>query len=51
MLRDTIKSTSCNIGALMVASQEKEVLGILDFVAEKEENGFKALFATVDIVA
>jgi len=35
----------------MVASQEKEVLGILDFVAKKEEDGFKALFATVDIVA
>jgi len=35
----------------MVASQEKKVLGILDFVAKEEEDGFEALFATVDIIA
>lgn len=43
--------TSCDVGAFVIASQQKEVLGVLDFVAKKKENGFETLFATVDIIA
>ncbi len=43
--------TSCNIGTFVVSPQQKEVLRVLDFVAEEEENSFETLFATVDIIA
>lgn len=37
-------------GALMVASQEEEVLRIPDFVGEQEADGLKALLPTVHVV-
>jgi hypothetical protein len=37
--------------ALVVASQDKEVLGILDLVCEKEANGLEGLLSSVDVVA
>lgn len=42
--------TSCYISALMVASQEEEVFGVLDLVAQEEKDGFEALLAPVDVV-
>jgi hypothetical protein len=36
--------------ALMVPSQEEEVLWIFDFVGQQEADGFKALFTPVDVV-
>ena len=35
---------------LVVSSQEEEVLGILDLVAEEEDDGLDGLLAPVDIV-
>lgn len=35
----------------MVPSQEEEVLGILDFVAEEQQDRLKALLSSIDIVA
>lgn len=35
----------------MVAAQNEEVFGILDFVGEQEADGFEALFAAIHIVA
>jgi len=39
-----------NIGAFVVAAKQEEVLGVTNFVAQKQQNGFETLFATVDIV-
>lgn len=43
--------TSCHIGALVVASQQKEIFGVLDLVAEEQQDGLEALLASVDVVA
>lgn len=43
--------TSRDICALVISSQEEEVLGVLDLVAEEQEYGLEALLAAVDIVA
>ena len=37
-------------GALVVASEEEEVLGVLDLVGEEQTDSFKGLLATIDIV-
>lgn len=38
-------------GALVVASQQEEILRILDLVGEQETDRFEGLFATIDVVA
>ena len=38
-------------GALVVAAEDKEVLGILDFVGKEEAHDLEGLLATVDVVA
>jgi len=40
-----------NRGALVVTSQDEEVLGILDLVGQEQADGLKRLLATVDIIA
>ena len=35
----------------MVASQDEEVLGVLDLVREQEADGLERLLAAVDVVA
>jgi hypothetical protein len=37
-------------GALVVATEDEEVLGVLDLVCEEKTNGLERLLATVDIV-
>jgi len=37
--------------ALVVASQDKEVLGVLDLVGQEEADGLEGLLSTVDVVA
>lgn len=37
-------------GALVVATQNEEVLGVLDLVGEQEADGLKRLLATVDVI-
>jgi hypothetical protein len=37
--------------ALVVATQDKEVLGVLDLVREKKANGLERLLATINVVA
>ena len=37
--------------ALMVPSQEEEILWVFNLVSQEEADGFKALFTTVDIVS
>jgi len=38
-------------GAFMVATEDEEVLGVLDLVGQQEADGLEGLFATVDVVA
>jgi hypothetical protein len=38
-------------GTLMVAAEDVEVLGVLDFVGEEEADGFQGLLAPVHVVA
>ena len=38
-------------GALVVAAQDEEVLGVLDLVGEEEADGLERLLASVDVVA
>lgn len=38
-------------GALVVAPQNEEVLGVLDLIGEQKANGFQRLFASVDVIA
>ena len=38
-------------GTLMVSSEHKKVLGILDLVGQKQANGFETLFAAIYVVA
>jgi len=38
-------------GALVVAPQDEEVLGVLDLVGEEKADGLKGLLAAVDVVA
>lgn len=40
-----------NTGTLVVASEQKEVLGILNFVGQQQANGLQRLLASVHIVA
>lgn len=42
---------SVDRGALVVSSQEEEVLRVLDLVREQKANSFERLFASVDVVA
>ena len=41
---------SIDLCTFVIASQKEEVLGILDFVAEKKAHGFDGLFSTVNVV-
>ena len=50
-LQQDERRTSRNIRAFVVATEEEEVLGIFDLVAEQEEDGLETLLAPVDIVA
>lgn len=38
-------------GALVVAAEDEEVLGVLDLVGEEKADGLERLLATVDVVA
>jgi hypothetical protein len=38
-------------GALMVATEDEEVLGVLDLVREQEADSLERLLATVDVVS
>lgn len=38
-------------GALVIPAQNKEVLGVLDLVCQKEADGLERLLTTVDVVA
>jgi hypothetical protein len=38
-------------GALVVATEDEEVLGVLDLVCQQEADGLERLLATVDVVA
>ena len=40
-----------DLGALMIATQEEEVLLILDLVGEKQDDHFQRLLASVNIIA
>ena len=37
-------------GTLVVTTKEKEVLGIFDLVGKKQADGFKRLFASINII-
>jgi hypothetical protein len=37
-------------GALVVSSEEEEVLRVLDLISEEETDCFQALFASIDII-
>jgi hypothetical protein len=37
--------------ALMIATQDEEVLGVLDLVREKQTDGFQRLFASIDVIS
>jgi hypothetical protein len=37
--------------ALVVSSENKEVLGVLDLVSQQQANGFQALFPTIHVVS
>lgn len=37
-------------GALVVAAQDEEVLGVLDLVGEEQADGLERLLATIDVV-
>ena len=41
---------SVNTGAFVVASQQKEVFWVLDFVCEQETNGLQGLLASIHVV-
>jgi len=41
---------SIDLCTFVIASQKEEVLGILDFVAEKKANGLDGLLSTVNVV-
>mmetsp|Transcript_5816 Transcript_5816/g.12256 ORF Transcript_5816/g.12256 Transcript_5816/m.12256 type:complete len:204 (+) Transcript_5816:632-1243(+) len=38
-------------GALVVSTEDKEILGVLDFVSQQETNGFETLFSTVHVIS
>lgn len=38
-------------GALVVAAEQKEIFGVLDFVREQKTNDFQRLLAAVNVVA
>ena len=40
-----------DIGALVVAAEQEEVLGELELVAEQEEDGLEGLLSAIDVVA
>lgn len=42
---------SIDLRTLVVSSQQEEVLGVFDLIAEQESNGFYRLLAAVDVVA
>lgn len=42
---------SINGGTFMIASEEKEILGVFDLVGKHETDGFEALFAPINVVA
>ena len=39
-----------NTGALVIATQNKEVLGVLDFISQKKTNRFQGLLSAINIV-
>ena len=39
-----------NRGALVVAAQNEEVLGVLDFVGKEQANGLQGLLPTIDVI-
>jgi hypothetical protein len=40
-----------NICALMIASEEEEILRVFDLVAQQEKNCFQGILASIDVVA
>jgi len=42
---------SRNIGTLMIAPKQEEVLRILDLVAQQEKDGFQTLLSSIDVVS
>jgi len=42
---------SVDAGALVVASQKEEVLGVLDLVGQQQTDCFKGLFSSVHIIS
>lgn len=38
-------------GALVVASEDEEVLRVLNLVRQEQADGFQALLATIDVIA
>jgi hypothetical protein len=46
-----VKSVNTSdIGAFMIASQEEEVLGILDLVAHEKQYGLKRMLSSINII-
>lgn len=46
-----LRQTSCHVRAFVITPQKKEILWILDLVAQQEEDGFQTLLASVHIIA
>jgi hypothetical protein len=42
---------SCDIGALVVSSEEEKVFGEFEFVAEEQQNCLKGLLSSINVVA
>ena len=40
-----------NVCALMIASEEEEILRVFDLVAQQEKNCFQGILASIDVVA
>lgn len=42
---------SVDAGALVVATEDEEVFGVLDLVCQQETDGLQRLFTTIDVIA
>lgn len=36
---------------LVIPAKDEKILGILNFIGEKQANGFKGLFSSIDVIA
>ncbi len=43
--------TSGDVGAFVVPPEQEKVLGVLDFITQKQEDGLQALFPPVHVIA